>query len=197
MKKAYKIVFLGNSSVGKTTLISQYLYNKVQTPTPTIGIDFLSTRLDINGKAVRLQLWDTAGQERFQSIIGNYTRNTFIAVIVFSIDCRESLAQVKTWIDKFVYTCNNKDAVNILVVANKSDLCIDHREETMQEAQKICDEIGCKLVTTSALDRGQIKELVDAIDFYIKEDLENNLENDDDDENTNAINAVPNKGRCC
>lgn len=196
MKKAYKIVFLGNTSVGKTTLISQYLYRKVQSPTPTIGIDFLSTTFEINGRPVRLQLWDTAGQERFQSIIGNYTRNTFIAVVVYAIDDRLSLERVRTWIDDFVLTHNRREDVRLLLVANKTDLRTEGFDPECQEAQTIAKNVGARFVATSALSISGIKSMADAISDFIIEDLEKSDQETEETSDVNALNAVPRR-RCC
>lgn len=196
MKKAYKIVFLGNSSVGKTTLINQYIYNKAQAPTPTIGIDFLSTTFEINGKPVRLQVWDTAGQERFQSIIGNYTRNIFIAVIVYSVDDKLSFERIKMWVNEFVYSHNAKEDVHLLIVANKRDLKTENFDPEFKESKNLSKEIGAKFVTASALDKTGIDDMVNAINDFIIEDLETNDE-DDEKEEMNALKAIPRKRNCC
>lgn len=197
MGKVYKIVFLGNTSVGKTTLISQYLYLKVSNPAPTIGIDFLSTTREIDGQQVRLQLWDTAGQERFHSIIGNYTRNTFLAVIVFSIEDARSLEKIESWIEDFVLTHNKKEDINIMVVGNKMDVKINEFDKCYEQAMNICDRYGAKLVTTSALDRHGIKDMVDNINEFVRKDLEKSTPGDEDGDSFNAITAVPRKRGCC
>lgn len=197
MAKIYKIVFLGNTSVGKTTLISQYLCLKAQNPAPTIGIDFLSTTREIDGQQVRLQLWDTAGQERFHSIIGNYTRNTSLAVIVFSIEDPKSLEKVESWIEDFVLTHNKKEDINIMVVANKMDVKIEEFDKCYEHAMNVCDKYGAKLVTTSALDRNGIRDMVDGIDELVKNDLEKSTPGDENENGFNAITAVPRKKGCC
>ncbi|ELA41876.1 small GTP-binding protein domain protein [Vittaforma corneae ATCC 50505] len=195
MKKAYKIVFLGNTAVGKTTLITQYLYSKVHAPTPTIGIDFLTTTHEINGKAVRLQLWDTAGQERFHSIIGNYTRNTFLAIIVFSVDDSKSVDKVESWINDFVLTHNLREETNLMVVANKIDL-IDKTNENMERGIRVAAKVGAKFVTASGLSREGIERMINGIDEFILEDIDKTNENDDEQQNQITIRAKINK-RCC
>ncbi|KAI5168426.1 Ras-related protein Rab-6A [Pancytospora epiphaga] len=196
MRKAYKIVFLGNTSVGKTTLITQYLYHKVQAPTPTIGIDFLSTTLEVNGRQVRLQLWDTAGQERFQSIIGNYTRNTFLAVIVYAIDDKHSLEKVKSWVDDFVLTHNRREDVRLLVVANKKDLQSVELDPECEDGKAIAECVGAEFVTASALDMEGIKGMSTVISDFLMEDLEKGENDDTDDMSGNALRATARRG-CC
>lgn len=195
MQKVYKIIFLGNSFVGKTTLISQYLYSKTQNPTPTIGVDFLNSSLDVNGQRIRIQLWDTAGQERFHSIVGNYTRDTFLAIIVFSIDDLESMDNVEMWIKDFALSHNSIENINILVVGNKMDLKVDSFEDCYSKAKDVSEKYGAKLVTTSALDSNGIKEMASAISEFISENIEN-TKNDTKDK-ANAIVAAIGKRRCC
>lgn len=195
MKKIYKIIFLGNTAVGKTTLISQYLYSKVHTPTPTIGIDFLSTTYEISGQTVRLQLWDTAGQERFHSIIGNYTRNTFIGIIVFSVDNISSVEKLKSWIEDFVLRHNHRDSVNLIVVANKIDVGVTD-QNIIDKGRSIADQFGAKFATTSALERGGIEEMVSAINEYISEDLSRTGDEEDDSQPNRIVLKARNR-RCC
>ena len=98
MHMKYKIVFLGDQSVGKTSLILRFTLdtfdgnyqvkfslqsnNEIQA---TIGIDFLSKTMYVDEKMVRLQLWDTAGQERFRSLIPSYIKDSSVAVVVYDI----------------------------------------------------------------------------------------------------------------
>lgn len=192
MKKLYKIVFLGNTAVGKTTLISQYLYSKVHTPTPTIGIDFLSAVYNANGTLVRLQLWDTAGQERFHSIVGNYTRNTFLAIIVFSVDDPKSLEKAVAWINDFVLIHNAREEVNLMIVANKSDI---EGKEMIEKGKMLANEVGAKFVVTHALTREGIEEMILGINEFIQIDLEKTGE--DKEEAQNRIVVTKARRRCC
>lgn len=194
MTKTYKIIFLGNSSVGKTTLISQYLYSKMQNPSPTIGIDTFNSTLKIKDKTVKLQLWDTAGQERFHSIITNYIRNSFLSLVVFSIDDIKSLENIESWINDFVISKNNSKH-NIVIVCNKMDLNIDNYSDIYTKACNIAEKYKAGLIKTSALDSNGIKELIDIINEYILYDIENNVE--EDEEKPNAIILKKKKRSCC
>ncbi|KAI5150215.1 hypothetical protein ENBRE01_1358 [Enteropsectra breve] len=197
MRRAYKIVFLGNTSVGKTTLISQYLYNKVQEATPTIGIDYLSTAYELDGHPIRLQLWDTAGQERFHSIIGNYTRNTFLAVVVASFTDINSVEKIKTWINDYVYSHNSKEEVRVLIVANKMDLEGDVPEITSEEIEKIAREQNLRFCKASALTKQGIKAMADAIDQYIREELIKEADLDAEELKKNVLHAKPKRKWFC
>ena len=82
----YKLVFLGDQSVGKTSIITRFTYDTFDSNyQATIGIDFLSKTMYLEDRTIRLQLWDTAGQERFRSLIPSYIRDSSVAVIVFDI----------------------------------------------------------------------------------------------------------------
>ena len=173
MYKDYKIVFLGNSSVGKTSLISQYLCSKIQESAPTIAIDFLTTSYEISGKQVKIQVWDTAGQEKFRSIVGNYVRNTFLAVIVFSLEDLNSLDRVESWIEDFVFVYNIKKEVKLMIVGNKRDLDLETAQACIEKATQLAERFGAVFVTSSALTRDGIKEMVTGINKLIENDLEN------------------------
>merc|ERR1719336_2285776 len=87
-------------SVGKTSIISQFMYNHFDTSyDATIGIDFLAKTHSVDGKTIRLQLWDTAGQERFRSLIPSYIRDSSVAIVCYSIDHRQSFENVTKWIN--------------------------------------------------------------------------------------------------
>lgn len=82
----YKLVFLGDQSVGKTSIITRFVYDKFDVNyQATIGIDFLTKTQYLEDRSVRLQLWDTAGQERFRSLIPSYIRDSSVAVVVYDI----------------------------------------------------------------------------------------------------------------
>jgi Ras-related protein Rab-6A len=82
----YKLVFLGDQGVGKTSIITRFMYDTFDNAyQATIGIDFLSKTMYMEDRTVRLQLWDTAGQERFRSLIPSYIRDSSVAVVAYDI----------------------------------------------------------------------------------------------------------------
>ncbi|CAG4977377.1 unnamed protein product [Parnassius apollo] len=92
--RKFKLVFLGEQSVGKTSLITRFMYDSFDnTYQATIGIDFLSKTMYLEDRTVRLQLWDTAGQERFRSLIPSYIRDSTVAVVVYDITRRKDLKE--------------------------------------------------------------------------------------------------------
>merc|ERR1719224_106523 len=96
----YKLVFLGEQAVGKTSVITRFMYDTFDNNyQATIGIDFLSKTMYLEDRTVRLQLWDTAGQERFRSLIPSYIRDSSVAVVVYDISSKQSFMSIERWLD--------------------------------------------------------------------------------------------------
>uniref|UniRef100_A0A8C9FP08 RAB41, member RAS oncogene family n=1 Tax=Pavo cristatus TaxID=9049 RepID=A0A8C9FP08_PAVCR len=130
--RKFKLVFLGEQSVGKTSLITRFMYDSFDnTYQATIGIDFLSKTMYLEDRTVRLQLWDTAGQERFRSLIPSYIRDSTIAVVVYDITNLNSFQQTSKWIDD-VRTERGSDVI-IMLVGNKTDLADKRRIRRKQK----------------------------------------------------------------
>lgn len=173
MRSKYKIVFLGNANVGKTTLITQFVYRQADKDyNPTIGIDFLCTKANISGKEVRLQLWDTAGQEKFNSIIPNYTRDSFISVIVYDLTNKDSFDNINHWIENLVHINDPEKKCKLIIVGNKRDKVEDH-EEQLNIGKEKADLYGAKIVLTSAMVYEDFEGLESAIHEYIEDDIRN------------------------
>mmetsp|Transcript_34059 Transcript_34059/g.44974 ORF Transcript_34059/g.44974 Transcript_34059/m.44974 type:complete len:118 (+) Transcript_34059:121-474(+) len=101
MQMKYKIVFLGDQSVGKTSIILRFTSDSFDVKyQATIGIDFLTKTVYVDDKMVRLQLWDTAGQERFRSLIPSYINDSQVGVVCYDITSRQSFENVKSWVEQ-------------------------------------------------------------------------------------------------
>ncbi|KAL0776131.1 hypothetical protein CaCOL14_007417 [Colletotrichum acutatum] len=147
--KKFKLVFLGEQSVGKTSLITRFMYDSFDNMyQATIGIDFLSKASHhYVFEGVRLQLWDTAGQERFRSLIPSYIRDSSVAVVVYDISNAKSFQNTKKWIDD-VRAERGNDVI-IVLVGNKTDLN-DKREVTTQQGEEEAKKNNLMFVETSA-----------------------------------------------
>ncbi|XP_056327906.1 ras-related protein Rab-41 isoform X2 [Danio aesculapii] len=155
--RKFKLVFLGEQSVGKTSLITRFMYDSFDnTYQATIGIDFLSKTMYLEDRTVRLQLWDTAGQERFRSLIPSYIRDSTIAVVVYDITNLNSFQQTSKWIDD-VRTERGSDVI-IMLVGNKTDLG-DKRQVSVEAAEKKARELGVMYIETSAKAGYNVKQL--------------------------------------
>lgn len=144
----FKLVFLGDQSVGKTSIITRFMYDTFDSNyQATIGIDFLSKTMYLEDRNVRLQLWDTAGQERFKSLIPSYIRDSAVAVVVYDITSQESFENAMRWIED-VRVERGNDVV-IMLVGNKCDLA-DKRLVEYDEGERRAKELGTLFVETSA-----------------------------------------------
>ncbi|KAM8975129.1 ras-related protein Rab-6A isoform 1-T1 [Pelodytes ibericus] len=162
--RKFKLVFLGEQSVGKTSLITRFMYDSFDnTYQATIGIDFLSKTMyledrtvSIGWEVVRLQLWDTAGQERFRSLIPSYIRDSTVAVVVYDITNVNSFQQTTKWIDD-VRTERGSDVI-IMLVGNKTDLA-DKRQVSIEEGERKAKELNVMFIETSAKAGYNVKQL--------------------------------------
>ncbi|KAJ3569354.1 hypothetical protein NP233_g5101 [Leucocoprinus birnbaumii] len=95
-----KIVVMGNSGVGKTSLLQRYTQNKFdpKNTTSTSGAFFVTKKVHVNGLKVRLQLWDTAGQERFRSMAPMYYRGANAALLLYDITNASTFEDVRGWL---------------------------------------------------------------------------------------------------
>ena len=95
----YKLVFLGDQGVGKTSIITRFMYDSFDTAyQATIGIDFLSKTMYLEDRTVRLQLWDTAGQERFHVITKAYYKGAHGIALVYDVTDRRTLDNIDYWL---------------------------------------------------------------------------------------------------
>jgi Ras-related protein Rab-6A len=116
-----KVVFLGASGVGKTSLITRYISNEFSKDhSATVGIDFFTKPIQVRDRTVNFQIWDTAGQERFRSLIPFYIRDSSIAVIVYDVSSPPSFEEAKFWHKTAINERGND--VLCIFVANKNDL---------------------------------------------------------------------------
>lgn len=153
----YKLVFLGDQSVGKTSIITRFMYDTFDTAyQATIGIDFLTKVMYLDDRTIRLQLWDTAGQERFRSLIPSYIRDSSVAVVVFDITSAKSFNEASKWIEDV--KTQREDNVILFLVGNKLDLA-DQRQVSVEEAEKKAADYNMTYVETSAKMGQNVKTL--------------------------------------
>jgi Ras-related protein Rab-6A len=155
--KKFKLVFLGEQSVGKTSLISRFMYDTFDsTYQATIGIDFLSKTVYLDDRAIRLQLWDTAGQERFRSLIPSYIRDCAAAIVVYDITNRTSFLNITKWIEDVV--AERQQNALLVIVGNKTDLQ-EKRQVTTEEGEAKAKECNALFMEASAMSGANVKQL--------------------------------------
>ncbi|KAI0091911.1 P-loop containing nucleoside triphosphate hydrolase protein [Irpex rosettiformis] len=129
-----KIVIMGNTGVGKTSLLHRYTQNKFEpkNTTSTTGAFFVTKKVYVNGTRVRLQLWDTAGQERFRSMAPMYYRGANAALLLYDITNASSFDDIRGWLEELKSNCS-PDLI-IYIVGAKADLH-RHRQVTSDLAR--------------------------------------------------------------
>ncbi|CAD8100708.1 unnamed protein product [Paramecium sonneborni] len=162
----FKIVFLGNQSVGKTSIINRFIFdNFTGNEQPTVGIDFISKTLQVDNKSVRLQLWDTAGQERFRSLIPSYIRDSQAAIICYDITNEKSFQDLQRWIEDVKE--ERGDEVLIYILGNKTDLESERQIQT-EQAEAKAKELGAQFSEVSAKSAHNVAEFFKKLSYDLQ-----------------------------
>jgi len=188
--KSLKVIVLGDSAVGKSSLINRIKNNKFHELPSTLSIEYHSYITSVNNYTLRMQIWDTAGQEKFNAIINNYYKGTDVGIFLYSIDNEKSFINVENWFKNLKE--NNINTLNILI-GNKRDKENEEggRVITYERAEKFAEdnkffafrEISCKSKGQDELNN--ILEIFDDIGKYF---YEQNKENKNKIENNADIN---------
>ena len=117
----FKIIIVGESGVGKSCLALKGTEDKFHDfYLPTIGFDFFKITFKMNNQIIKLEIWDTCGQEVYRSLISSYYKNSVLAIIVYSIDDKNSFEKIEEWLCEIkAYTNEN---IKIFLIGNKVDL---------------------------------------------------------------------------
>ena len=195
----YKVVMLGDTSVGKTCIVARVAYNKYEEGTdPTIGSSFIAINKIVDSSNVTLHVFDTAGQERFRNLTRSYLRQVNAAIITYSIDCRSSFDSVENWRQDLLSM--SPDA-SIYLVASKCDIYnnSDDPEKLISESDgdAKAQNLHALFMKVSAKYGENIDELFQQIayDCYYKSHVKPNQE----DENVVDITKKSDKkdSQCC
>ncbi|GBF95679.1 hypothetical protein Rsub_08661 [Raphidocelis subcapitata] len=146
-----KIIFVGDSGVGKTSLLERMFSDRFDSHMPaTIGTDQRFKRLNIDGREIGVSVWDTAGQDRFSSLTPFYFRGAQGVVYVYDVTRAESLTHLRDkWMEDYKSYATVEDAVQ-MVVGNKVDLGDRMRAVSAEEGAAFAREHGCLYKETSA-----------------------------------------------
>jgi len=138
-KVLLKVIILGDSGVGKTSLMNQYVNKKFSNQyKATIGADFLTKEVMVDDRLVTMQIWDTAGQERFQSLGVAFYRGADCCVLCFDVTMPPTFKSLDSWRDEFLIQASPRDPENFpfVVLGNKIDL--ENRAVSVKRAQQWC-----------------------------------------------------------
>lgn len=164
--ESYKIILIGDSAVGKTSIINRFAENEYpETHIITIGTDLRVKNIYIDGTKIKVQLWDTAGQERFRSISRNFYRGADGIIVVYAINDTKSFQNVRTWF-KDINTSDSADDGNgnthVVVkylVGNKADLGDSVRTVSEEAGNNLAETHDVKFMEVSAKSSMNIEKL--------------------------------------
>ena len=151
----FKVVLIGDSGVGKSNLLSRFTRNEFCLESKsTIGVEFATRSIAVDGKTVKAQIWDTAGQERYRAITSAYYRGAVGALLVYDITKGVTFENVERWLKELR---DHADAnIVISLVGNKADL--RHlRAVQSEDAAAFCEREGLSFIETSALEATNVE----------------------------------------
>ena len=134
----YKLIFLGDQGVGKSCIMNRFMNDTfTEEYQATIGLDFQSKNVQIDGQDIHLLLYDTAGQEKFRSLIPMYTRDANIVLLVYDISSKDSFDHIPDWLNDLKNV--KLDEVIFAIIGNKNDLQ-EERKVSPEEGEKFAQE---------------------------------------------------------
>ena len=202
-KEEIKLIILGDTGVGKTSIINRYIENKFTDNIPsTIGSNYIGKNLKRGDKQYVLNIWDTTGQERYRSVTKLFVQDSKIVVLVYSINSKESFNVLDIWYKQVLDICGEN--IIIAIVGNKTDL-FDQNE--YEEKELVSDEEGKKYATdknalfklvSAKIDRKGINSLFDELlDEYIKKNPNSNSQLSSFQLNPPSNKKIKKKENCC
>ena len=174
-----QLIMVGESGVGKTSLIRRYTNNIFNTNhLETIGIEFFNKEERINDQIIQIKLWDTAGQEIFHSLTKNFYRKADGIIIVYDITNKDSFEKIQDWVKSVYDNTDTYKEIQMIIVGNKIDL-EERREVSKEEGLKIGKYFEIDFFEASAKNAEGVRNFM----IKIIEDILNNKVN-----NRNSIN---------
>ncbi|KAL8144003.1 hypothetical protein V2J09_017035 [Rumex salicifolius] len=162
----FKIVLIGDSGVGKSNILSRFTRNEFCLDSKsTIGVEFATRTLQVEGKTVKAQIWDTAGQERYRAITSAYYRGAVGALLVYDITKRQTFDNLLRWLRELRDHADSN--IVIMMAGNKSDL--KHlRAISEDDGKALAEKEGLSFLETSALEAFNVEKAFQTVltDIY-------------------------------
>ncbi|CAA2933904.1 ras-related RABA2a [Olea europaea subsp. europaea] len=152
----FKVVLIGDSGVGKSNLLSRFTRNEFCLESKsTIGVEFATRTLQVEGRTVKTQIWDTAGQERYRAITSAYYRGALGALLVYDVTKPTTFENVSRWLKELRDHADSN--IVIMLIGNKTDL--KHlRAVATEDAQGFAEKEGLSFIETSALEASNVEK---------------------------------------
>ncbi|CAK9321964.1 unnamed protein product [Citrullus colocynthis] len=157
----FKVVLIGDSGVGKSNLLSRFTRNEFCLESKsTIGVEFATRTLQVEGRTVKAQIWDTAGQERYRAITSAYYRGALGALLVYDVTKPMTFDNVSRWLKELRDHADSN--IVIMLIGNKTDL--KHlRAVATEDAQSYAEKEGLSFIETSALEATNVEKAFQTI----------------------------------
>lgn len=196
----FKILIIGNSSVGKTSFLFRYADDSFTSAfVSTVGIDFKVKTVIRREKRMKLQIWDTAGQERYRTITTAYYRGAMGFILMYDVTNEESFNSVQDWVTQIkTYSWDN---AQVILVGNKSDMEAE-RVVTYDRGKQLADQLGLEFFETSAKENINVKNVFERLVDIICDKMSDGLDADQTMTNMNkgtrlTDNPLPNNNNNC
>ena len=177
----FKVVIVGDSSVGKTNLVKRFINNTfLKDSKATVGVEFMSKTFIVNKKVFKVELWDTAGQERYKAITAAYYKGAKGALIVYDVTNKISYDNVNKWCNEL--SVKGSKNISIIMIGNKTDLK-DNIVVNSEMSKEKANLLQIPVMETSALNASNVKE---AFYLLIKEMYLNFINKDKNKNNTRS-----------
>jgi Ras-related protein Rab-11A len=152
----FKIVLIGDTSVGKTNILSKYLSNEFDPDSKaTVGVEFGTRDFKIENNTVKVQIWDTAGQERYRSITNAYYKGAKGSLLVYDITNPKTFENVDKWLSDL--KTNAEEKISVVLVGNKTDL-ESERKISLEQGKEKAELFKLAFIETSALNGNNIEK---------------------------------------
>lgn len=146
----FKVVLIGDSSVGKSQLLNRFARNEFSLDSKaTIGVEFQTRTIVVDHKTIKAQIWDTAGQERYRAVTSAYYRGAVGAMLVYDITKRQTFDHIARWLEELRSHADNN--IVIMLIGNKTDLETSRAVPT-EDAKEFAEKEGLFFLETSALE---------------------------------------------
>ncbi|MCI4379081.1 hypothetical protein PGIGA_G00223840 [Pangasianodon gigas] len=187
--RLFKIVLVGNSSVGKTSLLRRFCDDSFYPGTSaTVGIDYSVKTLIVDNSQVALQMWDTAGQERYRSITKQFFRKADGVVVMYDITCEQTFTAVRSWLASVQEGAG--DDIPVMLLGNKTDL-EGQREIQFRVGEKLAKESQLIFFECSAFSGHNVTESMVHLARVLQE------QEDREKEKTVSLVDAPSKKKSC
>ncbi|EPS65268.1 hypothetical protein M569_09510 [Genlisea aurea] len=164
----FKLLMIGDSGVGKSSLLLSFTSDTFEELSPTIGVDFKVKHVSVGGKRLKLAIWDTAGQERFRTLTSSYYRGAQGIIMVYDVTRRDTFTNLSDiWAKEIDLYSTNQDCIKMLV-GNKVDK-ESERVVSKKEGIEFARQYGCLFIECSAKTRVNVEQCFEELVLKILE----------------------------